>query len=82
MTMGFKSPPGGLPKNVAVGDAVKFELRVLKDGAFEITTISPTAAGPAQDMKDMKDEGANGAMKDGMNRPGITMPSKAPGTAK
>nr|MBA2690146.1 efflux RND transporter periplasmic adaptor subunit [Burkholderiales bacterium] len=44
MTMGFKLPAGGLPKNVAVGDAVVFELRALKDGMFEIASISPAAA--------------------------------------
>ncbi|MGH8806428.1 MAG: efflux RND transporter periplasmic adaptor subunit, partial [Noviherbaspirillum sp.] len=43
MTMGFKPPAGGLPKNVAVGDSVAFEIRQTKDGMFEITTISPTA---------------------------------------
>jgi len=43
MTMDFKLPAGGLPKNVAVGDAVAFEVRALKDGMFEIASISPTA---------------------------------------
>lgn len=82
MTMDFKLPPGGIPKNLAVGDTITFELRALKDGMFEITTISPTAAVPAQDMKNREDNAADGAMKDGMNRPGMTMPGKAPGAAK
>jgi Cu(I)/Ag(I) efflux system membrane fusion protein len=43
MTMGFKPPAAGLPKNVAVGDTVIFEFRQGKDGMFEITSISPTA---------------------------------------
>jgi Cu(I)/Ag(I) efflux system membrane fusion protein len=37
MTMGFKVPAGGLPKNLAVGDTVTFEFQQTKDGAFEIT---------------------------------------------
>ena len=51
MTMGFKPPASGLPKNIAVGDTVTFEIRQTKDGAFEITTISPTAPTPAQPIK-------------------------------
>lgn len=47
MTMGFKLPAGGLPHNIAVGDNVIFEIRPIKDGAFEIATISPTAAKPS-----------------------------------
>jgi Cu(I)/Ag(I) efflux system membrane fusion protein len=37
MTMGFKVPASGLPKNLAVGDTVTFEFQQTKDGAFEIT---------------------------------------------
>ena len=59
MTMGFKLPANGLPKNIAVGDIVTFEIRQTKDGTFEITTISPTTPAPAQPMK--------GEMK-GMNK--------------
>jgi Cu(I)/Ag(I) efflux system membrane fusion protein len=75
MTMGFKLPADGLPKNIAVGDTVTFEIRQTKDGTFEIITISPTAAAPAQPMKgetkgemkgDMKGE-MKGEMK-GMNK--------------
>ncbi len=51
MTMGFKPPASGVPKNVAVGDTVAFEIRPAKDGAFEIVTIAPTAAAPAQEKK-------------------------------
>ena len=43
MTMGFKLPPSGLPKNVAVGDTVNFDIKALKDGQFGITTMTPTA---------------------------------------
>jgi membrane fusion protein, copper/silver efflux system len=43
MTMAFKPPPGGLPKEVAVGATVDFEFRQGKDGAYEIATIAPAA---------------------------------------
>src|SRR3569623_876245 len=49
MTMGFNPPANGVPKNVAVGDTVVFEIRPTKDGAFEIVTIAPTAAAPMQE---------------------------------
>lgn len=41
MTMGFMMPTNGVPKNVAVGDTVNFEIRALEDGMFQIATISP-----------------------------------------
>jgi len=63
MTMDFKPPTGGLPKNVAVGDAVGFEVRALKDGIFEIASIAPATAAPKSDMKDSP---TNGAMKGDM----------------
>lgn len=44
MTMGFKVPASGLPKNIAVGDQVVFEIREAKDGMFAITSIAPMAA--------------------------------------
>ncbi|MES2102478.1 MAG: efflux RND transporter periplasmic adaptor subunit [Pseudomonadota bacterium] len=47
MTMDFALPATGLPRNVAVGDPVVFEIRAAKDGMFQIVTISPTAAAPA-----------------------------------
>lgn len=43
MTMAFKAPPNGVPKDVSVGANVDFEIRQAKDGTFEITAISPTA---------------------------------------
>ncbi|MFM9433028.1 membrane fusion protein, copper/silver efflux system [Janthinobacterium sp. CG_23.3] len=52
MTMAFKPPPGGLPRNVAVGDSVAFEVRQNKDGAYQLTSISPTAAAPPPGRKD------------------------------
>jgi Cu(I)/Ag(I) efflux system membrane fusion protein len=74
MTMNFKLPATGLPKNVAVGDAVAFKIRPIKDGMFEITTIAPTTAAPHQDMKD---KAMDGAMKGEMK-----MPAKPAGAAK
>ena len=50
MTMGFKLPTGGLPRNVEVGDSVIFEIRALKGGVFQITTITSTAAAPMSGM--------------------------------
>ncbi|MEO8165962.1 MAG: efflux RND transporter periplasmic adaptor subunit, partial [Betaproteobacteria bacterium] len=46
MTMGFAPPPGGLPKNIAIGDTVSFEFHEAEGGMFQITKITP--AGPAQ----------------------------------
>lgn len=43
MTMGFKLPAGGLPRNVSVGDTVTFEIRPVADGAYQVTSISPLA---------------------------------------
>ncbi|WP_229458725.1 efflux RND transporter periplasmic adaptor subunit [Massilia glaciei] len=57
MTMGFKPPPGGLPRNVAVGDTVTFDFRQ-QDGNFAITAISPTAAAPAPPAAPTKPAGA------------------------
>jgi Cu(I)/Ag(I) efflux system membrane fusion protein len=45
-TMGFRLPPTGLPKNIAVGDNVVFDIRQTRDGMFEIVSISPTAEAP------------------------------------
>jgi Cu(I)/Ag(I) efflux system membrane fusion protein len=46
MTMGFKPPPGGLPANIAVGDAVTFEFHQAGDGMYQITTIERAADAP------------------------------------
>jgi Cu(I)/Ag(I) efflux system membrane fusion protein len=50
MTMGFKLPATGLPPNIAVGGMVTFAIRQTKDGAYQITAISPTAEVPKKDM--------------------------------
>jgi Cu(I)/Ag(I) efflux system membrane fusion protein len=47
MTMGFKLPATGLPQGIAVGNSVTFEIRQTKDGAFQITSITPTQANSA-----------------------------------
>src|SRR4051812_98846 len=41
MTMGFKPPPDGLPREVVVGTTVDFEFRQGKDGAYELAAIAP-----------------------------------------
>ena len=48
MTMGFRMRETGLPRNLAVGDTVKFEIRETGDGMFEITSISAITPAPAQ----------------------------------
>ncbi len=48
MTMGFKLPANGLPKNIAVGDTVTFSIQSTPEGEYQITTISPN-----NDMKNM-----------------------------
>ena len=44
MTMGFKLPGTGLPKNIATGDAVAFDIRAREDGSYEVTRIAPEPA--------------------------------------
>jgi Cu(I)/Ag(I) efflux system membrane fusion protein len=51
MTMDFKLPPGGLPRNIDVGDTVDFDIRPLNDGTFAIVAISPTADAPVENNK-------------------------------
>jgi Cu(I)/Ag(I) efflux system membrane fusion protein len=53
MTMGFKTPPAGLPRNVGVGDRVEFDIKPRQDGTFEIVAISPVADAPAANDKTM-----------------------------
>ncbi len=54
MTMGFRAPPGGMPRNVEAGDPVTFQFRKAADGQFELTLIAPLAgagASPAPGAK-------------------------------
>jgi len=44
MTMGFKPPASGWPRNIKIGDSVRFAFRQSSDGVFEITTIAPAAS--------------------------------------
>ena len=46
MTMEFKPPSGGLPRNVSVGDQVQFEFVLPKDGEPTLTAISPITSMP------------------------------------
>jgi Cu(I)/Ag(I) efflux system membrane fusion protein len=47
MTMGFKPPPAGVPKDLTVGDRVTFEFHQGRGGQFEITAINRSGAMPA-----------------------------------
>ena len=47
MTMGFRIPATGLPKNIAVGDTVAFAFQKAQGGQFELTSITPAASAPA-----------------------------------
>ena len=74
MTMGFKLPADGLPKNVAAGDTVVFEIRAIKDGMFEIASISPTAVAPKPELKEAPASGSvKGMTSDSMksNKAGV-----------
>jgi Cu(I)/Ag(I) efflux system membrane fusion protein len=42
MTMDFKNPAAGLPKNITKGGSVVFEFKQRKDGEFELTAIAPS----------------------------------------
>ena len=51
MTMDFKLPAAGLPKNVRQGDNVEFEFKQDKDGQFELTAVTPIAPEPKRTSK-------------------------------
>jgi Cu(I)/Ag(I) efflux system membrane fusion protein len=44
MTMGFKLPASGPLQGIAVGDSTNFEIRQVKDGTYQITSITPAQA--------------------------------------
>ncbi|WP_431273210.1 efflux RND transporter periplasmic adaptor subunit [Variovorax ureilyticus] len=46
MTMDFKLPPGGAPRNVQVGDRVTFEFFMDKDDLPQLTRVTPMAPEP------------------------------------
>jgi membrane fusion protein, copper/silver efflux system len=43
MTMGFKPPPTGLPRDIRVGSSVSFDIRANDDGGYAIVQIAPVA---------------------------------------
>ena len=45
MTMGFKPPPGALPRDIVVGSKVTFTMREAGDGVYQITTIARQPGG-------------------------------------
>jgi hypothetical protein len=40
--MGFMPPAGGLPKDIKVGDTVRFDIQAEHGGMFRIVSISRT----------------------------------------
>ena len=48
MTMDFKLPPDGVPRNVAVGDRVTFEFFIGSDNLPQLTTVTPMASSAPQ----------------------------------
>jgi len=51
MTMTFKLPPSGAPKEVKTGERVGFEFYIDKDGLPQLTAVKPTPAGSAASMR-------------------------------
>ncbi|MGJ7498552.1 efflux RND transporter periplasmic adaptor subunit [Variovorax sp. RT4R15] len=47
MTMDFKLPPGGAPRNVKAGDRAGFEFFIDKDELPQLTRVGPVTAGAA-----------------------------------
>ena len=47
MTMEFKAPASGIPRNVAKGDQVQFDFVMSKDDGPTLTSITPIAPAPA-----------------------------------
>jgi Cu/Ag efflux protein CusF len=45
MTMAFKAPKGGVPKDVKSGTHVKFEFVVMPQGGMQLTSIVPGGSG-------------------------------------
>ncbi len=46
MTMAFKAPKSGVPKNVTPGIDVKFEFVLTREGEMQLTSIAPAPAAP------------------------------------
>jgi Cu(I)/Ag(I) efflux system membrane fusion protein len=74
MTMGFKVPVSGLPQNVAVGETVNFDIRLMADGSFEIADIASAASSSVTKAGTTK-SGSAGMSADKMT-------PNAPGAAK
>ncbi len=51
MTMAFKAPKGGLPKDVTPGTNVRFEFVFTPEGDMQLTSIVPVSAGAAASDK-------------------------------
>jgi len=51
MTMEFKPPAGGIPRNIKAGDRVSFEFYMDGDSGAQLTTIAPLSAHSKGDVK-------------------------------
>ncbi len=47
MTMAYKAPKGGVPKNIKAGTNVKFEFVLTPQGDMQLTSIVPAPAATA-----------------------------------
>lgn len=52
MTMDFKLPANGLPKNIVVGDTVSFEIQPTKEGEYQIVHINPSTDTASKNAKE------------------------------
>ena len=83
MTMPFKAPKSGLPRNLQPGDQVSFEFTIGKSGAFELTWLAPEAQASARAAEGAVQKGEAQALRKQMdesaakgNRPGAKMGEK------
>jgi Cu(I)/Ag(I) efflux system membrane fusion protein len=51
MTMAFKAPKGGVPKNVTAGTSVRFEFVLTPQGDMQLMSIVPAPAAPPAEKK-------------------------------
>jgi hypothetical protein len=51
MTMAFKAPKGGVPKDVKEGTSVRFEFVLTPQGEMQLTSIVPVPAAASGDAQ-------------------------------
>lgn len=84
MTMGFQVPASTDLGKISVGETVEFEVRVTKDGMYEIVSIAPAGASADQGKREkLRDGAVKGNMPEGMDMKGnMSMPGQTPGAVK